>query len=249
MGPEEIARLCVNMTLLEKEGPARRLKNSRVWKVAGGVEMEFVSTNVFTFHFKSIEDRQQVLSGGPWMFDDTLIVLEEPAGGMMGEVKEVDVGASGEFLRVLVVVDVVKSLRRCLPVDVLGDGEETVMVLRYERLPEICFRCGWLGHLVRDCTEAPAASGKMMGRRVGGRDNRWGPDTSGHWRTVSGEAMVEAVGNQGLNGSVGYKNGLNEINGKDYSGRDVGNSFNIENMMSEDFVFRSKKTEVDHYED
>ncbi|KAK0572642.1 hypothetical protein LWI29_034697 [Acer saccharum] len=92
----------------------------------------------------------------------------------------------------------------------------------------------------RDCIEAPAASGKngleelafgawmratplekrrnrrsavlpgfQTGRRVGGRDNRWGPDTSRHWRTASGEVMVEAVG--GLNGSVGYKNGLNEI--------------------------------------
>ncbi|KAK1550725.1 hypothetical protein Q3G72_023708 [Acer saccharum] len=116
MGPEEIARLCVNMTLLEKEGPVRRLQDGlkiagmqglalslvgkvltnkmvhreafmgvmgrvwSVWKVAGRVEMEFVSTNVYTFHFNSIEDQQKVLSGGPWTFDGTLLVLEEPAG-------------------------------------------------------------------------------------------------------------------------------------------------------------------------
>ncbi|TXG61290.1 hypothetical protein EZV62_012653 [Acer yangbiense] len=76
-----------------------------------------------------------ILNGRPWSFDDALIVLEEPVGkgGMMGEVEDVDGGASGDcvgkFIHVGVRIDVDKPLRRCLRVDVLGDGEETVMLL------------------------------------------------------------------------------------------------------------------------
>ncbi|KAK3189327.1 hypothetical protein Dsin_028888 [Dipteronia sinensis] len=57
-----------------------------------------------------------------------------------------------EFLRVRVNLDVSKSLRRCLRVDVIGDKEETVMLLWYERLPNHCFRCGHLGHATRECS-------------------------------------------------------------------------------------------------
>lgn len=32
----------------------------------------------------------------------------------------------------------------------LGDGEETIMPIQYERLPNFCFSCGFLGHTIRD---------------------------------------------------------------------------------------------------
>ncbi|KAK3204417.1 hypothetical protein Dsin_018463 [Dipteronia sinensis] len=66
--------------------------------------------------------------------------------GVMGRVWQ-------EFLRVRVVVDVTKPLRRFLQVDIMGDGEEMITVLRYERLPNHCFQCGRLGHLTQECSE------------------------------------------------------------------------------------------------
>ncbi|KAK3227088.1 hypothetical protein Dsin_006950 [Dipteronia sinensis] len=53
---------------------------TRIWKVQEGVEIEVISNNIYAFHFHSINDRIKFLSGGPWSFDDVLIVLEEPTG-------------------------------------------------------------------------------------------------------------------------------------------------------------------------
>ncbi|KAK1550870.1 hypothetical protein Q3G72_026149 [Acer saccharum] len=138
-----------------------------------------------------MDDRWKVLAGGPWSFDNALIVLEEPAGkgairslkfstaefwvqisnipmlcmtmdigrflgGIIGEVREVDAGPSrdclGKFLRVRVAIEIDKPIRRFLRVDVLRDGEETIMPIQYERLPNFCFSCGFLGHMIRDCS-------------------------------------------------------------------------------------------------
>ncbi|TXG57565.1 hypothetical protein EZV62_015394 [Acer yangbiense] len=164
----------------------------RIWKLMEGVEVEVVTSIVFAFHFQLDEDRRKVLAGGPWSFDDALIVLEEPTGkgairglkfdvvefwvhisnlpllcmtkeiakflgGIIGEVREIDTGPIGDclgkFLRVRVAIDIGKPLRRFLRVDVLGDGEETVMPIQHERLPNFCFYCGMLGHVVRGCPE------------------------------------------------------------------------------------------------
>ncbi|KAI9181350.1 hypothetical protein LWI28_014146 [Acer negundo] len=57
------------------------------------------------------------------------------------------------MLRVRVAILVDKPLRRFLRVDVLGDGEETIMLIQYERLPNFCFRCGLLGHMLWECPE------------------------------------------------------------------------------------------------
>ncbi|KAK3218762.1 hypothetical protein Dsin_012732 [Dipteronia sinensis] len=75
----------------------------------------------------------------------------------VGEVREVDVEPSGDclgkFLRVQVAIEIDKPLRRILLVDVLGDGEETVSPIQYERLPNFYFRCGMLGHTSYDVVD------------------------------------------------------------------------------------------------
>ncbi|KAK3182772.1 hypothetical protein Dsin_030058 [Dipteronia sinensis] len=93
MGHDEIAKLCANMTLMEKEWPVLRLQDdlkmagmqrlalSRVSKV---LTNKLVNINVFIGLLKKIwqceEDRCRVMAGGPWTFDGALIVLVEPSG-------------------------------------------------------------------------------------------------------------------------------------------------------------------------
>ncbi|KAK2655258.1 hypothetical protein Ddye_008310 [Dipteronia dyeriana] len=85
---------------------------------------------------------------------------------MVGEVVEVDVGKSREcsFLRVRVRVNVTKPFQRCVRVDVMGEGEEIVMILRYELLLNHCFWCGRIGHTMQECQEA--SKGMAVEREV-----------------------------------------------------------------------------------
>ncbi|KAK2648966.1 hypothetical protein Ddye_016455 [Dipteronia dyeriana] len=78
-------------------------------------------------------------------------------GSIIGVVKEVDDGASGDCVGV--VIDVYKLLSRILRMDVLRDRTESTMLLRYERLPEHCFRFGKIGHVVRECSIAAESDG------------------------------------------------------------------------------------------
>ncbi|KAK2647951.1 hypothetical protein Ddye_015440 [Dipteronia dyeriana] len=81
-------------------------------------------------------------------------------GSMIGEVKESGGSrdCAGKYIRVRVVVNVDQPLCRILRVDVLGDSKESTMLLRYERLPEHCFWCGLIGHVVRVCLTKPKSS-------------------------------------------------------------------------------------------
>ncbi|TXG66449.1 hypothetical protein EZV62_007724 [Acer yangbiense] len=52
----------------------------KIWRVNEGFEIELVSGNIFTFFFKNEEDRQRIISGGPWSFDNALMGLAKPEG-------------------------------------------------------------------------------------------------------------------------------------------------------------------------
>ncbi|KAL5772476.1 hypothetical protein ACOSQ2_012400 [Xanthoceras sorbifolium] len=59
---------------------AFRATISKIWRTMQEVQVEVIQENIFVFHFKKRDDRQRVLTGGPWGFDRGLLVLEEPVG-------------------------------------------------------------------------------------------------------------------------------------------------------------------------
>ncbi|KAK1592694.1 hypothetical protein Q3G72_028842 [Acer saccharum] len=124
----------------------------RIWRVNGGVEIEAIEDNIFEFQFKSLEARKRILSVGPWRLMERSSYLRN----LEGEVRSVDLeaGKSGScrFIQVRVVIKVVEPLSRSLRVDLLGNGKITTMLLRYERVPDFCYKCNRLAHNLGECS-------------------------------------------------------------------------------------------------
>jgi hypothetical protein len=88
----------------------------------------------------------------------------ERVGGTIGPVKEVDVSENGvgwgKALRVRLNLDFTKPIPRGRLVSFANIGQMWVS-FKYERLPWICFHCGLIGHLERDCMKKMRGGGQM----------------------------------------------------------------------------------------
>lgn len=72
----------------------------------------------------------------------------------IGRVLEVDSGPDGlcvgKYARVRVVLDIIKPIEQGVWILPEHMSEEICILLLYERLPNFCFLCGRLGHVIRD---------------------------------------------------------------------------------------------------
>ena len=86
---EMLAGLClIGKILLNRGIHIEGLRNAmrQVWKTFKEVKIESLGENFFMFKFGTAEDKKRVFSGGPWHFDNALIVFSEPKG--VGDVKK-----------------------------------------------------------------------------------------------------------------------------------------------------------------
>lgn len=82
----------------------------------------------------------------------------ETIGDMISDVMEVDADdrelAIGQFLRVMVRLDIQKPLMRCVMTLDLGEAakeKKKWCPLVYEFLPDFCYTCGFIGHTDKSC--------------------------------------------------------------------------------------------------
>ncbi|TXG57107.1 hypothetical protein EZV62_018420 [Acer yangbiense] len=152
MDSEDISRLCASLSLIEREGPVRKLGGNLKQAALQRLSVSLVG-KILTNKMVNREAFMRVISRLWHVYKG--VDIESLTGEMIGDVVEVDGGLAGDcvgkFLRVRVRIDISKPLRRCLRVDILCDKLETIMLLRYERLPNICFKCGRIGHTTNEC--------------------------------------------------------------------------------------------------
>lgn len=60
---------------------AMKTKMADVWRPAMGINIKELEPGVFLFQFYHKEDMQWVLKGGPWSFDNAMIVMAEIPNG------------------------------------------------------------------------------------------------------------------------------------------------------------------------
>jgi len=69
-------------------------------------------------------------------------------------------GEGGSFMRIRVRVDITIPLSQGRMVS-LGQGNESWVSFKYERLPNICYWCGYLNHDDRDCETQLESEGSL----------------------------------------------------------------------------------------
>ncbi|TXG63910.1 hypothetical protein EZV62_010904 [Acer yangbiense] len=80
--------------------------------------------------------------------------MGEFLGQLISELVDIDVRVSGEcfgkYIRLKVAIDISKPLKRFPRIE-LVEGEESILLLRYERLSEYYFHCGIISHSYQEC--------------------------------------------------------------------------------------------------
>lgn len=81
-GEKIMAGCLVGKVLLNREVKKEGFKAALlpVWKTMKEIKIEELGDNIFIFQFGCEADKRKVLAGGPWYFDNALIVMTKPAG-------------------------------------------------------------------------------------------------------------------------------------------------------------------------
>lgn len=90
--------------------------------------------------------------------------MGEKLGSLLGEVMEVrsdyDGVVLGRCVRTRTIIDVNKPLCRWTTVDI--EGDTCRVYFRYEKIVDLCFYCGRLNHLDKDCNFIPPSRKKAF---------------------------------------------------------------------------------------
>ncbi|CAN1315504.1 hypothetical protein LINPERPRIM_LOCUS29732 [Linum perenne] len=115
-------------------------------------------------------------------------------GNLVGRTIKIDYNTQsaerGKFARIAIEIDLSEALATGVDLDAVWQRIE------YENLPNLCFECDKVGHLVESCPKLSAASGGMAALGVGptsassptlntSDENALPPDRFGPWMTVS----------------------------------------------------------------
>ncbi|KAL5790678.1 hypothetical protein ACOSQ2_005566 [Xanthoceras sorbifolium] len=69
----------------------------------------------------------------------------------------------GKFLRIKVRIDITKPLKRGIRMRLENFDPLIIALIKYERLPDFCYGCGFIGHAVRECHNSEVRKSIMEG--------------------------------------------------------------------------------------
>jgi len=152
-----------------------------IWRPAGHVVFKEILENIWLFEFSDEGDKQKVMAGRPWSYDQTLLILNDfdgnfsvspiwlqilnmPLGCMNREVGFQIGSTMGKVEEVAMVEDNVgwgHYLRIRVAINLFQllecgrtlflTGNSCWVLFKYEKLPVFCFRCGRIIHSPKGC--------------------------------------------------------------------------------------------------
>uniref|UniRef100_A0A803QN76 Reverse transcriptase domain-containing protein n=1 Tax=Cannabis sativa TaxID=3483 RepID=A0A803QN76_CANSA len=176
------ARFCSNRPMSH---PLLKTILGRVWGIADnkwGVDIKFSNnkSSFLVFSFKSAQDLNRILIKSPCgrilhlpsrsITQGNLVRLANLAGEVI-EVQPADIPriVTKDFFTFKVWCDITKPIFPGLLFP--SEGRKKWLPFRYDRLPFMCFNCGFLGHDTRVCAEPP----KMFDDGLGNWKPSYGP--------------------------------------------------------------------------
>ncbi|KAL5807766.1 hypothetical protein ACOSQ3_028457 [Xanthoceras sorbifolium] len=69
----------------------------------------------------------------------------------------------GKFLRIKVSIDITKPLKRGIRLRLANFDTMITALIKYERLPDFCYGCGFIGHSFRECDNSEVRKNIMEG--------------------------------------------------------------------------------------
>ncbi|KAK3218114.1 hypothetical protein Dsin_012084 [Dipteronia sinensis] len=147
MSVDGISKLCASMSLKEREGTARclkqELKDDGLKKMSLGLVGKVLANK-----FINMDAIRTVLSRvskvrGKFIVETVRSNILTFQFQSAEDRKRILMGGLWSFDNFLIVLE--EQLGK-------GDGMESVMLLRYEQLPDHCYQCGSLWHKTRECT-------------------------------------------------------------------------------------------------
>ncbi|CAO2821180.1 unnamed protein product [Amaranthus hypochondriacus] len=148
-----------------------------LWRPKRGVMFEEIVDNMFRIQFFHEFDYKKVIEGDPWTFKKHLFAMKELMGGeqpsqlrldvayiwvhvhdipfnmrsiaLFKEFVKADEKDYGEYIRLRVGINLDKPLLRgtWLP----RKNDKAWVKFKYEKLPNYCYVCGYLGHVEDEC--------------------------------------------------------------------------------------------------
>ncbi|KAG8482208.1 hypothetical protein CXB51_026860 [Gossypium anomalum] len=143
-----------------------------LWYTKEEVLFVALKEDVIIVKFGNPEDRSRILNLTPWLFDNCLFAMLPflrvyniplefmecqtaiDIGNALGELVPIDWkdrnGGWTEFLRLKIKINISKPVRRVVKF-VGNDRIEIICALKYERLPNFCYYCSLIGHILQKC--------------------------------------------------------------------------------------------------
>ncbi|KAK4426428.1 hypothetical protein Salat_1411400 [Sesamum alatum] len=156
-------RLCLVGRLLSSRVPQFETFSTSVQGMINpvkGMDIRQIGGGRFLLRFNHVIDMNRALEGCPWSFEKNVIILsgigekENPLRVDLDWFWDMDIDdtgcAWGATLRLRVAIHVNRPLPRAVPI-VSTVGDELLVHLTYERLPNFCYFCGKLGHIAKYC--------------------------------------------------------------------------------------------------